>query len=104
MMRKLLMVGLMAAILPMTAVQAQKAAPKANPEDVRALERTFGEIDRNRDGRLTKIEMSAYGHAKGFGVLVKAKGWKRMDADRNGTISRDEFVQEMIRYRDSRKR
>lgn len=104
MMRKLLVVGLMAAILPMTAVQAQKAAPKASPEDIRALEKTFGEIDRNRDGRLTKIEMSAYGHAKGFGVLVKAKGWKRMDADRNGTISRDEFVQEMIRYRDSRKR
>lgn len=102
MFQKVLMVGLMTAVLPMSALQA---APRpASPEDMRALEKTFGEIDRNRDGSLSKIEMSAYGHSKGYGVLVKAKGWKRMDGDRNGKISRDEFVKEMIRYRDSRKR
>lgn len=102
--RKLLMACMMAAILPTAAAHAQKAAPKASPDDLRALERTFAEIDRNHDGRLTKTEMSAYGHAKGYGVLIRPKGWKRMDADGNGTIARDEFVNEMIRYRDSRKR
>lgn len=104
MMRKLLMVGLAAAMLPVTGVQAQTRAGQASPEDMRALEKTFGEIDRNGNGSVSKIEMSAYGHSKGYGVLVKAKGWKRMDTNGNGTISKDEFVREMIRYRDSRKR
>lgn len=101
MLRKVLMVCLTAAILPMTAANAQKATQTGTTDDVRALEKTFGEIDRNGNGSVTRLEMSAYGHGRGYGV-VKSKGWKRMDTDGNGTISRDEFVREMIRFHNAR--
>jgi Ca2+-binding EF-hand superfamily protein len=77
--------------------QVPSATPTA--EDDRQLTIIFGRIDANRDGRITKPEMSAFGASHGLGVLVRNEGWKAMDGDRNGTIDRMEFVRGMVEAR-----
>lgn len=77
--------------------QVPSATPTA--EDDRQLTIIFGQVDADRDGRITKPEMSAFGASHGLGVLVRDRGWKAMDANRNGTLDRMEFVRGMVEAR-----
>ncbi len=96
--------GLLIAAMPLSASMAQTPARGGDEAHVREIHAMFAEMDRNGDGKVSRIEMTSYGHSKGIRGMVSPKAWKRMDADRNGTISMDEFTKDMIRYYNQRKR
>lgn len=69
--------------------------------DIRELSVIFRQVDADRNGRLTKVEMSAFGIAHGLGTLVKRKGWRDIDANRDGTLTLAEFIPGMVSARAS---
>ena len=99
-----LLIGLLVATVPMSASMAQSARPRGSEPQIREIQAGFDEMDRNHDGKVSRIEMTAYGHSKGIRGMVDSKAWKQMDADRNGWISKEEFTSQMLRYSDQRKR
>lgn len=97
-MRTAFIAALMAASAPTVAqVTPRTTAPSHGyvftPEDEKILGGMFLEADADRNGRITKPEMSAYGARHRMGVIVREKVWKQMDTDRNGTIDRAEFME-----------
>lgn len=88
-------------------VLAAAAAPTAYAQDkdpapaelVKEIDRYFAEIDLNRDGRLTKLEMSAFATRHRIGVFVRPEVWKKLDTDRSGSLSRKEFGDGMMEIR-----
>lgn len=93
----------MAASAPAVAqVTPPRTAPGGyvfNPEDQKILGAMFLEVDADRNGRITKPEMSAYGARHRMGVIVRDRVWKQMDTDRNGTIDRAEFMESARAFR-----
>jgi hypothetical protein len=62
-------------------------------------EEMFAKVDGNADGRITRQEMQLFGMANNLGALINARTWKRVDKDRNGTLSREEFVAQIKKVR-----
>ena len=118
-MKKFLMAAtalLAGAAVAQTAPVAQAVQPatpaKANPmrdrvttrdEAVRMVRQHFGEMDANKDGKITTAEIEAartkrFEDSKGFdGGHAMAMGdpnaaFDRLDANKDGSISRDEFA------------
>lgn len=82
---------------------AQVREQDRTPAEVqKEINRYFGEIDLNRDERLTKLEMSAFATRHRIGVFVKPEVWKKLDADRSGSLSRREFADGIMEMREKR--
>lgn len=81
------------------AALAQTPAPKPTAEDARQLGAFFKEIDADRNQRLTKVEMSVFAQRHKLGVFVKNRSWRILDADGNGTLDLNEFVEGMVKLR-----
>lgn len=88
-------------VIAITAMQASAQIPSTVPsaDDEKVLSMMFEGIDADRNGRITKVEMSAFGAAHGIGAIVRSEGWKDMDDDRNGTLSKQEFITGMVKAR-----
>lgn len=82
---------------------AQTPAPVPTERDVRELSAFFVQIDADRNGRMTKAEMSAFGIRHGIGTLVKDKVWNAMDANGDGQLTKDEFIRGMVSDRAARR-
>jgi hypothetical protein len=80
-----------------TIAQIPSTVPTA--QDEKELSIIFGQIDANRNGRLTKVEMSAYGVRRGLGTLVRPEGWRHLDSNGDGTLTREEFIVGMVSAR-----
>ncbi len=65
--------------------------PMTDEEIARTSQETFAKVDRNRDGSLSRVELTSWGYSNGWGVAVRQKAWKQLDTDRNGRISESEF-------------
>jgi len=80
--------------------QARDRQQRANDdaETARSANRIFGEIDSNHDGRITRDEGLAYIAGQRVSRGNRERIWRALDADRNGWISRQEFVTQAIRY------
>jgi len=84
-----------------TAQNAPKPAPGPyvlTTEDRTILNRMFDDVDINRDGDITKVELSAFGVRHGLGPIVKNKEWRDRDANRDGRITRAELFKAAARY------
>lgn len=82
---------------------AQVREQDRTPAEVqKEIDRYFGEIDLNRDERLTKLEMSAFATRHRIGVFVRPEVWKKLDADRSGSLSRKEFADGIMEIRAKR--
>jgi hypothetical protein len=72
-----------------TGVQAEAAAPRENNLRMRLssvqVQQAFHHIDRNRDGQLTRSEVSVYPRIE--------RHFERIDADHDGRVSPAEFEQ-----------
>lgn len=93
---------LTATISLMLGAQASaQTAPAAVPteRDVKELSVIFDRVDADRNGKMTKTELSAFGSSHNLGSLVRPKGWRDMDANRNGTLTKGEFIQGMVSAR-----
>lgn len=82
---------------------AAQTAPVPTGRDVRELSEIFGQVDADRNGKLTKPEMSAFGVRHRIGVLVNNKTWGAMDKNGDGRLTRDEFVSGMVADRAARR-
>jgi len=78
---------------------APAPVPVPTELDVKELSIIFDRVDADRNGRMTKTELSAYGASRNLGVLVKPQGWRDMDANGNGTLTKSEFIQGMVSAR-----
>ena len=82
---------------------AQVRERDRTPAEVqKEIDRYFGEIDLNRDERLTKLEMSAFATRHRIGVFVRPEVWKKLDADHSGSLSRKEFADGIMEMREKR--
>lgn len=90
---------LAASMLAAAPVVAQNVGDPPTARDVSELTAIFRQIDLDRNGKLTKVEMSAFGQRHGLGVLVKDKGWKALDANRDNQVNLPEFINGMVAYR-----
>lgn len=64
--------------------EAQLAMPR--------LYENFDAIDADKNGLVTLQEMQAARHAHRAGGPMRGEGWKKWDADGNGTLSREEVA------------
>lgn len=93
---------LIAAVALAIGTQASaQTAPAAVPteRDVKELSAIFDRVDADRNGKMTKTELSAFGSSRNLGSLVRPKGWRDMDANGNGTLTKPEFIQGMVSAR-----
>lgn len=97
-MRHLLMTAVTLAICTQASAQAVPT-PVPTPLDVKELSMIFDRVDADRNGKMTKTELSAFGASRNLGVLVRPKGWRDMDANGNGTLTKSEFIQGMVSAR-----
>lgn len=81
---------------PVTA-QGPSAVPTA--EDERQLTDIFRQIDTDGNGEMTRMEMRTFGAAHRIGSIIRNEGWKDLDANGNGTLSRREFIDGMVKHR-----
>lgn len=92
-----------AALLVATAIAAPVAAqvPSAVPtaEDERQLTAIFQQIDTDRNGEVTRMEMRTFGASHRIGSIIRNDGWKDLDSNGNGTLSRREFIDGMVKHR-----
>ena len=94
MIRKLIVAAALAALVPAAAsatpaqrgVKAAPGQPQPSPDEM------FDKVDANRDGKVTRQEMQIFGIENRLGNLVNTRVWRRVDKDRNGSISRAEFT------------
>lgn len=94
----ILLTALMASTLP-----ALSQSREPTPVDLeKEIDRYFAEIDLNKDRRLTKLEMSAFATRHRIGVFVRPEVWRKLDADRSGSLSRKEFADGMMEIRAKR--
>ena len=93
--------ALIAALFAMQAqaMPATKGAPTLTAEERQQLGSMYRAIDVNRNGRLSKTEMSAFGMKFGFSGIVADKGWSVLDQNRDGSLTQEEFSQGMARFR-----
>ena len=66
-------------------------SPMTDEEVAKTSLETFARVDRNRDGSLSRLELTSWGYSNGWGVALRQKAWKQLDADRNGKVSEPEF-------------
>jgi Ca2+-binding EF-hand superfamily protein len=92
-----------AASLLLAGPAAAQTAPAPTERDVRELSEIFAQVDADRNGKLTKPEMSAFGIRHRIGVLVNNKTWGAMDRSGDGKLTRDEFVNGMVADRAARR-
>jgi Ca2+-binding EF-hand superfamily protein len=92
-----------AASLLVSTTAAAQTAPVPTEQDVRELSELFGQVDADRNGKLTKPEMSAFGIRHKIGVLVNNKTWGAMDRSGDGRLTRDEFINGMVADRAARR-
>lgn len=90
------------ALLAAQEAVAQTAAAAGSEKDRRELGEIFRQIDLDRNGRVTKVEMAAFGQKHSLGVLVSNDGWRALDENRDGVVSEPEFTRQMIAWRDER--
>jgi Ca2+-binding EF-hand superfamily protein len=92
---------LLAAVVAASSVPAtaQTHSPIPTPEDERQLTAMFRMIDVDRNGRVTKVEMSSFGAKHNLGTIVRNDGWRDIDANRNGTFELREFIVGMVKAR-----
>lgn len=79
------------------AAQLPSAVPTA--EDERQLTEIFRQIDTDRNGQLSKIEMRTFGALHNIGSIVRNEGWNDLDTNRDGALSRREFIDGMVKHR-----
>jgi Ca2+-binding EF-hand superfamily protein len=80
-------------------VAAQVPSTVPTVEDERQLTAIFQQVDANGNGQLTKMEMRTFGALHKIGSIVRNEGWSDLDTDRNGTLSRREFIDGMVKHR-----
>lgn len=96
---------LAAAMMAGSAVNAQTTPkPAAKPyvltaQDRIVLNKMFDDVDLDRNGSITKVELSAFGIRHNLGAIVKNKEWRDRDANRDGRITRAELLEAAARYR-----
>jgi hypothetical protein len=89
----------MSGLLASSTAMAQIPSATPTAEDDRQLTIMFGQVDADRNERVTKTELSSFGATHGLGTIVLRQGWNDMDRDRDGKLTRQEFVNGMVAAR-----